>query len=60
MLKYNVTLKTTPQALYTTMVEIEDRGDPVQNNGAAIKAAIAKALSQGQTVKEPVRVEAVI
>jgi hypothetical protein len=56
MIKYDVTLKTTDKN-FTTRVEIADTGEPVQNNGTAIRAAMAEAARQAFTVIEPLRVE---
>ena len=62
MIKYSVTLKTSttlvsPTSItYQTDVEIEDRGGAVENNGAAIQAAIALATKAGHVVSEPLRV----
>ncbi len=56
MIQYNVTLKTTDKN-FTARVNIEDTGEPVQNNGAAIRAAMEEAARQAFTVIEPLRVE---
>jgi len=55
MIKYEVTL-TKNKELFQAAVEIEDQGGPVQNNGAAIKAALAQKAAMGLTGLEPSRV----
>jgi hypothetical protein len=64
MLTYNVTLALVADLSgqrdpFRTTVEIEDQADPVQNNGAAIRAAILKASAAGLVASEPLRVERV-
>jgi hypothetical protein len=58
MIQYNVTLSTTTEPFKTT-VSIEDRGDAVQNNKAAIQTAISDAHSKLFVIERPERVERV-
>jgi hypothetical protein len=57
MIKYNVTLSLgAPNTGETVEVQIEDRGDAVQNNMAAIAAAKTKMGGDGNRAERVVRV----